>query len=165
MYAVKLTRKGEMKIIGLVLKTTFMQNRQAEEIPPFFHKLMEAKTLKSVPNRANSNQICVIDRKANSPDFDYYMGVEVNNYDEIPEGMETITVPASNYAVTSFIKKGNKDVLGAVKYVTEKWMPENGHIEDLLKPACIYYDENFVTGYEEKGYEGNLTARVFIPLK
>ena len=139
-------------------------NRQAEEIPPFFHKVMEAKTLKGVPNRVNQNQICVIERKPDSPDFDYYMGVEVENLDEIPEGMVTITVPESNYAVTSFIKRGNKDVLGAVKYVTEIWMPENGYVGDQAKPAFIYYEESFISGYEENGYDGNLTAQVFIPL-
>lgn len=165
MYSVQIISKEEMKITGLILKTTFVQNRQAEEIPPFFHKIMELKILKNVPNRVNSNQICVIDRKADSPEFDYYMGVEVINYNEIPEGMVTITIPESKYAVTSFIKKGNKDVLGAVKFITEKWMPENGYIEDHQKPACIYYEESFISGYEEKGYDGNLTAQVFIPVK
>lgn len=165
MYSVEVMHKKEMKIIGLVLKTTFMQNRQAEEIPPFFHEVMEAKTLKSVPNRANNNQICIIYRKPNSPEFDYYMGVEVDNYDEIPEGMETITIPTGNYAVTSFTKRGNKDVLMAAKYITEEWIPKNGHTEDHQKPGCIYYDEAFINGYEEKGYDGNLTAQIFIPVK
>jgi len=165
MYSVEIKSKEEMKIIGFVLRTTFLQNLQAEEIPPFFHKVMEAKTLKSVPNRANNNQICVIDRKADSPEFSYYMGVEVNNYDEIPEGMETITIPASNFAVASFTKRGNKDVLMAVKHITEIWIPENEYTEDHQKPGCIYYDESFITGYEGQGYEGNLTAKVFIPVK
>ncbi len=108
---------------------------------------------------------CVIDRKADSPEFDYYMGVEVSNYNEIPEGMETITIPAGNYAVTSFTKRGNMDVLMTVKYITEKWIPENGYTEDHQKPGCIYYEESFITGYEESGYDGNLTAKVFIPVK
>ena len=41
MYSVEVISKDEMKIVGLVLRTTFMGNRQAEEIPPFFHKVME----------------------------------------------------------------------------------------------------------------------------
>jgi len=78
--------------------------------------------------------------------------------------METITIPASNYAVASFAKRGNEDVLMAVKHITETWIPENGYTQDQQKPGCIYYDESFITGYEEKGYEGNLTAKVFIPV-
>jgi len=165
MYSVKIISKEEMKIIGLILKTTFLKNRQAEEIPPLFHKVMEVGTMKSVPNRVNNNQICVIDRNENSPYFDYYIGVEVNNFDEIPEGMVDLTISAGNYAVTSFLKKGNKDVLMAVKHITDKWIPENGYEMDHQKPGCIYYDEDFITGYEENGYEGNLIAKVFIPVK
>ena len=78
--------------------------------------------------------------------------------------METITIAPGNYAVASFTKRGNKDVLMAVRHITETWIPENGYTQDQQKPGFIYYDESFITGYEEKGYVGNLTAEVFIPV-
>ena len=164
MYSGTIEKKEELKVVGLVLQTSFAANRQAEDIPPFFHKNMETKILKSVPNRVNNNQICIINRKENSPDFDYYMGVEVGNYSDVPDGMASITLQASDYAVTPFIKKGNADVMMAVKYLTEEWIPQNAHKEAQDKPGIIYYDEDFIKGFEEKGYEGDLTAKLLIPV-
>jgi len=98
---------------ALLLHATLVENGEAKKIPPFFHKVMEDNTLESVPNRVNSNQICAIDEKENSPEVDYYMGVEASSYNDIPGGMTTLTIPASNYAVISFVKRGNADVLQA----------------------------------------------------
>jgi predicted transcriptional regulator YdeE len=165
MYSVEIKSVGEKKIAALVLHTTFAGNRQAEEIPPFFHKTMEDETLDSVPNRANSNQICAIIKKENSPELDYYMGVEVSSYDDVPEGMGTLTIPGSNYAVASFIKRGNADVLRAVGYITEKWIPENGYKQNYEVPVFVYYDERFIPIYKEKGYDGNPVAEIYIPVK
>jgi hypothetical protein len=42
MYQVNTTQQGEKKVTAFVLQTTFADNRQAEEIPPFFHGIMDA---------------------------------------------------------------------------------------------------------------------------
>ncbi len=164
MYSVEIVNKKEKKITAWVLHTTFTGNRQAEEIPPFFHKVMEGNTLENVSDRVNGNQICAIDKPENSPEFDYYMGVEVNNFNETPEGMKTLVIPAGNYAVTSFIKRGNADVLQAFKYLTETWLPEHRYKQDKT-PVFIYYDERFIPVYREKGYAGNPVAEIYIPVK
>ncbi|MBN2126205.1 MAG: GyrI-like domain-containing protein [Deltaproteobacteria bacterium] len=164
MYSVEIKSIDEMKITALVLHNTFVGNRQAEEIPPFFHKVMAEETLEGVPNRVNSNQICAIDKKENSPEFDYYMGVEVSDYTDIPDGMEALTIPAGDYAVASFVKRGNADVLQAFGYITEKWIPENRYKQDYNVPVFIYYDERFIPVYKEKGYDGNPVAEIYIPV-
>jgi predicted transcriptional regulator YdeE len=51
MYSVEIVKEEEKKVVGLALHTTFTANRQAEEIPPFFHKVMEDGTLENVPNQ------------------------------------------------------------------------------------------------------------------
>ena len=165
MYKVEIKRIGKKEVVALVIHTTFVGNRQAEEIPPFFHKVMEENTLESVPNRTNDNQICVFDKRQNSPEFDYYMGVEVSNTNDVPEGMNTISIPACKFAATSFIKRGNPDVLKAFMFLTEKWIPENGHEQNFDVPPFIYYDERFIPIFKEKGYDGNPVAEIFVPVK
>ena len=98
MYEVKMVGKEEKKVTALVLHTTFVENKQAEEIPPFFHKVMEEETLESVPDRINENQLCAIVKDKNSPEFDYYMGVETAHFDNTPQGMKNLTIPSGKYA-------------------------------------------------------------------
>ncbi|MDY6954112.1 MAG: GyrI-like domain-containing protein [Thermodesulfobacteriota bacterium] len=165
MYSVEVASLEEKKVVALVLRTSFVENRQAEEIPPFFHRVMEENTLETIPNRINSNQICAVRTIEDSPQFDYYMGVEVSTFDDIPAEMKTLTLPAGRYAVTSFVKRGNADVLQAFKYITEKWLPEKGYTQDHGSPVFIYYDERFIPVYRKEGYDGNPVAEIFVPVR
>jgi predicted transcriptional regulator YdeE len=164
MYEVEIVDREEMSVTALVLHTTFAANKQAEEIPPFFHRVMEEETLEGVPNRLNANQICVVVRKAGSPEFDYYMGVETDGLAHVPEGMEGIIILAGKYARTAFVKRGNADVLAAFRYVTENWLPENNHAPKVTVPAFIYYDERFIPIFKEQGYAGNPVASIYVPV-
>jgi hypothetical protein len=40
MYSVAIQRVEEKKVVAFALHTTFVENRQAKEIPPFFHRVM-----------------------------------------------------------------------------------------------------------------------------
>jgi predicted transcriptional regulator YdeE len=164
MYPVKIIKKEEMKVTAFVLQTTFADNRQAEEIPPFFHRIMAEETLEEVPDRINKNQICVVARKENSPAFEYCMGVETSGFDHTSAGMRTLTLPACTYAAAPFVKRGNADVLKAFKFITEIWMPDNGYRPNVSAPAFIYYDERFIPIYKELGYDGNPVAEIFVPV-
>ena len=164
MYEVKIAEKGEMKVTALVLHTTFEGNRQAEEIPPFFHRVMEEETLESVPDRANENQICAIVRDQDGQELDYYMGVETSTFDHTPQAMKTLTIPAAKYATAAFIKRGNPDVLNAFMFLTGQWIPENGYAQNQNAPVFIYYDEKFLPIYKEQGYAGNPVAEIYVPI-
>lgn len=165
MYDVKVVEKAEKKVVALVLHTTFAKNSQAQEIPPFFHETMEKGILDHVPNRIDANQICAIVLNPGSPEFDYYMGVEVSSFENVPQKMETLIIPDSKFAYTPFIKKGNPDVLEAFNYLTEKWIPENGYALKPNVPLFIYYDERFIPSFKEHGYDGTQIAEMNIPVK
>ena len=164
MYSIEIVDQDEKKIVGLVLHTTSVNNRQAEEIPPFFHRIMEEGDLEPVANRLNANQICAFVKPETSPEFDYYVAVEVSGFDDVPDGMQALTIPASRCATTSFIKRGNKDVMVAMQYMMQEWMPANGVRPDFSLPAFMYYDERFIPIYKEKGYDGSPVAQLFIPV-
>ena len=166
MYTVELVPAAERKIVGPVLHSSFVENRQGHEVPEFFHRIMENGALETVPNRANTNQICAFIKPEKSPEFDYYMGVEVENFDVVPEGMQSPDHSGlSRCATITLVKRGNKDVMVAMRYLLEEWIPKNGFATDYGVPAFIYYDDRFLPIFKEKGYEGNPVAQLYIPVK
>ena len=165
MYEVQIVETKEKQVTALVLHTSFENNRQAEEIPPFWHLAMDEGTLERVPNRVNDNQVCAIVKKPDSPEFDYYMGVETADLDHAPEGMAGLTIPGGRCATASFVKRGNADVLRAFGFITGEWLPQNGLRQDPDRPAFIYYDERFIPVYKAQGYKGNPVGQIFVPVQ
>ncbi len=121
--------------------------------------------MEQVPDRVNGNQICAIVKEETSPEFDYYMGVEVSGFESVPDGMKPLAIPACQYAAAPFVKRGNPDVLSVFQFIAGKWMTENGYIQNTAVPAFIYYDERFIPVYKKEGYAGNPVAEIFIPIK
>ena len=165
MNIVNIVSKNETQIMGVALHTSFKDGRQAQEIPPFFHRIMAEKTLDNVPNRVNGHHLCIIQQTQGSPDFDYFMGVEVSRVDNVPEGMEQITLPESQYAAMPFKKRGNADVGEAFTYLMESWLPQSDYISVLEKPGFVYYDDRFLPIYNQQGYAGNPVAELYIPIR
>jgi AraC family transcriptional regulator len=155
--------KPEMNIVGMILHTSFKDDRNKKEIPPFFHSVLEEKKLDSVPGRINGNQLCVFSIKRNNPDFDYLMGVEVSEK-KSSNGMEHINLPASKYATLKIVKRGPEDVGKAFEHIYKKWIPKSVYIPTGA-PAFIYYDQDFFSVFNEKGYQGNPQATVYVPVK
>ncbi len=155
--------KPAMIISGLILHTSFKDDRSKREIPPFFHNVLEEKKLDSVPGRINGNQLCVFSIKRDKPDFDYLMGVEVSEKD-FSKGMEHINLPASKYATLKIVKRGPEDVGKAFEYIYKKWIQKSAYIPTGA-PAFIYYDQDFFSVFNEKGYQGNPQATVYVPVK
>ncbi len=164
MYTVELVYESERKIVGPVLHSSFVENRQAQEVPEFFHRIMADGDLETVPHRSNDNQICAFIKPEHSPEFDYHMAVEVEDFDAVPDGMQPLTIPACRCATVTLVKRGNKDVMMAMRYLLDEWIPQNGLRTDYSVPAFIYYDERFLPVFKEKGYDGNPVAQLFIPV-
>lgn len=162
-YTIEIKTIEEKKVVAFLLKTSFAENRQAKEIPPFFHQVMEDRSLENVPNRLNDDQVCVLDRKGDL--FDYYMGVEVSNFENVPEGMKTYIIPASKYVVVSFIKRGNKDGLDVAGFTLNKWIPENGYTFNNGIAPFMNYGKKFSQIYYEKGYAGNPVGEFWVAIK
>jgi len=156
--------KPAMQIVGISLKTSFKDDRNKTEIPPFFHKILEEKKLDYIPNRLNSNQLCTFEMKRGNPDFVYTMGVEVSKADVSTQNMTHTTLPASRYIAVKIIKRGPVDVGNAFAFIYKEWIPNSIYIP-TGEPAFIYYDDEFFSIYNEKGYAGNPLATVYVPIK
>jgi AraC family transcriptional regulator len=156
--------KEAFKVIGLELRTSFKDGRNKTEIPPFFHKVLEKGRLDDVPNRVNQDQLCIFKFEKDSPDFSYIMGVEVESDREIPEGMVSVDMPASQYATATFIKRGFEDVSRAFGFVDQEWLPKSDYVRGN-SPGFVYYDDRFFSIFNEQGYEGNPVADVYFPVQ
>jgi AraC family transcriptional regulator len=154
----------DIKVIGIVLHTSFQDGRNRTEIPSFFHQVLEEAKLAKVPHRLNQNQLCIFKMAKNSPDFDYIMGVEVESIDEIPAGMESIMLPQGEYVVLTIIKRGPEDVGQGFQYLYEKWLPQSVY-RPTDAPGFIYYDERFFSVFNKHGYAGNPIADLYVPVK
>ncbi len=160
----KVIVKPEMVVYGISLKTSFANGRNKKEIPPFFHHVLEEGRLEMVSGRLNSNQLCVFEMKKDNPDFFYTMGVEVSGVSQLPEGMTKIKLPASKYIAVKIIKRGPEDVGNAFGFIYKEYIPNSIYIP-TGEPAFIYYDDEFFSIYNEKGYAGNPLATVYVPVK
>lgn len=160
---VKIVSKNAIRAIGLTIKTTFQQNRQATEVPKFFHDTFESGILDTIDGRINKNQLCIFLINPNSPDFSYFMGVEVNEHTKTPQEFTEHNLGSNLYASLEIIKRGNKDVMEAFKYILEEWMPESGY-KPGKAPAFIYYDDRFIESYKRYGYKNDPPATIFIPV-
>lgn len=156
--------KQEMNVAGLLLQTSFTNERSKAEIPPFFHKVLEEKLLDKVPHRLNENQLCVFRMQRNNPDFDYLMGVEVSEVKNLPEEMVSVTFKPSKYASVKIVKRGPEDVGNAFQYIYKSWMPKSIYIPTGA-PGFIYYDSDFFSVFNKQGYSGNPMATVYVPIK
>ncbi len=161
---IKILEKSEMQVVGITLKTSFKNDRNKKEIPPFFHKVLDERKLETVNNRINNNQLCVFGMKKDNPDFAYTMGVEVAKAESIPDEMTHLTLPASQYAAVKIIKRGPEDVGKAFGYIYKEYIPASIYVP-TGEPAFIYYDDEFFSVYNEKGYAGNPMATVYVPVK
>ncbi|SFJ31334.1 Predicted transcriptional regulator YdeE, contains AraC-type DNA-binding domain [Halobacillus dabanensis] len=58
-------------------------------------------------------------------DDGYWVCYEVHDFEDIPDGMVTLVIPAQNYAVLNF--KGHASEIFKVYTHLHKWIEENGH--------------------------------------
>jgi AraC family transcriptional regulator len=161
---VAIVEKADMLVVGFTLNTSFKDDRNKKEIPRFFHDVLEGGKLSLVPERANNHQLCVFEMEKDNPNFNYTMGVEVGKTGDLPADMAQLALPASIYVTLKTVKRGPEDVGKAFGYLYKEWIPNSVYIP-TGKPAYIYYDEEFFNIFNEKGYEGNPLATVYVPVK
>ena len=121
---------GEKKLVGNRMTMSFADYRAAELWKTFMPRRKEVKN-------AISDELVsmVIYQPGHFSDFnptnefERWASVEVPDFDQVPEGMETFLLPGGLYAV--FLHKG--DAAGFVKtfrYIMETWLPHSEYILD-----------------------------------
>jgi len=148
--------RPEIKLIGIELKTTNRDNLAMQEIPPFWEKFLSEKTLKKIPNKLDDYSIIATYTKyKHENDYSFIIGATVSSFDEIPEGMTTVTLPAGKYA--EFKTQGDieKNVAEVWQHV---WSPEFKYERKLASDYEVYHQEQSVT-------DGTGLADIYIGIK
>ena len=74
--------------------------------------------------------------------FTYWCAVEVNNFDEVPEGFQAREIPEQQYAV--FLHRGPLPNLHkTLKYIWGSWLPKSKY-EYVSSPELEIYPANYV---------------------
>lgn len=71
------------------------------------------------------NDYADYEQNENQPGFTYFAGAQVEDFEEIPRGMETKTLPASRYVVFKFRGKCEDSLEPVVEYVYKEWFPSS----------------------------------------
>lgn len=139
----KTVNRDQIKLVGM----QYIGNNENGEIPQLWESFItRAKEIGgTINNRAFYGVCeCICEGPCKcgmGGDFLYIAAVEVSEFDGVPEGMVTKTIPAAKYAV--FIHKGSLDGLcDTMNSIYCKWIPES-KITPNQKFCFEYYDERF----------------------
>ena len=90
-------------------------------------------------------------------EFQEWAGVEVSSADDVPEGMEVLTIPGGRFA--RFVYKGMaKDFGELARYMYSEWLPQSG--ERAAEKAHFQVMGKKYLGHESPESE----EEVFVPL-
>jgi AraC family transcriptional regulator len=90
-------------------------------------------------------------------EFEKWAVVRVNDFDNLPDGMEALTIPAGKYAV--FIYKGRPgEAEGTYRYILGTWLPGSEYKLDD-RPHFAYMGERY------KGDDPDSEEEIWIPVK
>lgn len=136
----------EMKIVGMgskFISTLSPDHDNLNVIPALWGKYVPRSH--EIINRLSWVDVGVCfdpGKEKSHPDECFYIaGTEVKNFEQIPEGMMSMTIPAGKYAV--FTHKGTIQKLPmTMKYIYGSWLPKSGEkLRDA--PDLEIYDQRF----------------------
>ncbi|WP_096190665.1 GyrI-like domain-containing protein [Evansella halocellulosilytica] len=112
----------ELKLVGI--RVVCEGEKYIEEIPKAA-KLLQKRTNEIQHVLNGGNQIGAFVVEESSPEEDgYWVGVEVSKYEEIPDDMVTLTIPAQKYA--SILHTGPNDKIKESYELMHRWIAEEG---------------------------------------
>jgi AraC family transcriptional regulator len=164
----KIIKKPAFKVAGFELKTTNIGGVNLKEVPKFWDRYFAEnwatvlhEQLKPV-NRAELG-LC-FPGGLEEGEFCYVIGVEVADFQNIPEGMFKGQVPEATYAVFTTPPVGNKgdefskDVQGTWDYILKSWFPKSGYeFDDKSRIDFEHY-------YEKSQGDHDIQADIYVPI-
>jgi AraC family transcriptional regulator len=153
----KIVEKEALKVIGMKVITTQKNNT----IPQLWNRFNpRCKEIRNIAQEGVCVGICPnVDTNdfSENTEFAYIAGMIVENFDEVPEGMETLEIPAQKYAVATH--KGALDTLNdTYHYLYAEWLP-NSDYEFCPTAEIEWYDKRFIFASPDSEFD------IYIPVK
>ncbi|TAI47720.1 GyrI-like domain-containing protein [Flagellimonas allohymeniacidonis] len=153
----EIKRSEEKKLLGINLSMSIVHNRTQELWKTFMPRVSEINT------RANNDFISL---QEYDPDyFDHFnpetsfvkwAAVEVDDFEQIPKGMETHIVVPGNYAV--FHYKGLSSDKSIFQYIYGEWVPKSRYVLDN-RPHFEVLGQNY------RNNDPTSEEEIWIPIK
>ncbi|MBY0122910.1 GyrI-like domain-containing protein [Bacillus sp. S/N-304-OC-R1] len=143
----KLVSKEEFKAVGMELSGPYSALQQIGPLWGAFVSRIEEIHSKVNPEAMESIGLT----KDRPTDFTYYSSVEVSKFNEVPEGMVALTIPAATYAV--FTHKGSTDKVGDTIIHARKTIVESGY--SIKKDAFWFelYDKRYNPNSDQSEFD------------
>ncbi len=155
----RIDTQHQKKLVGRKLRMSLIDNRTFELWSSFMpHR-------NKIPGITGSDlySVQVYDSVLNlqpfnpAEEFDKWAAAEVNSVQYIPDGMETLVIPAGLYAV--FLHKGTADKAPQTfRYIFSEWLPSSGYILD----ARPHFE---ILGEKYKNNHPDSEEGVWIPIR
>jgi len=148
----------EKILVGKRLKMSFANNRTGELWRSFMPKRKEISN--AIGTDLYSLQLYIpefFEHFDPQAEFEKWAAIEVSNINNIPEGLETITVPKGPYAV--FLYKGAASQgASAYQHIFSTWLPNSPYTLDL-RPHFEILGEKY------KNEDPDSEEEIWIPIK
>ncbi|MFC0774962.1 GyrI-like domain-containing protein [Terrimonas alba] len=125
----RIETSGEKKLVGKRLTMSFAKNRTGE----LWRSFMPER--KNITNSLTSEVISMQIYKPNHfenfnpiTEFEKWAAIEVPDFDNMPDGLETFILANGLYAVFDY--KGSSDDNSIFQYIFQTWLPASGYILD-----------------------------------
>ena len=131
-------QKPSFHVIGISIRTSNENEQASTDIPVLWNRFFAEGILAKIPNKVNSNLHCIYTdyEKDHTAPYTTILGCQVENLNEIPEGLIGKTFPEANYEV--FTAKGNLMQGAVYKEWTKIW---NADIPRTFVADFEVYDE------------------------
>lgn len=145
----------EKKLVGKRMKMTFSEDKTSELWQSFMPRRKEIKN--NLTTEMISMQVYnkSFDFNPNT-EFEKWATIEVSDFDNVPNRMETFLLKGGLYAV--FIHKGSSTDNSTFQYIFAKWLPNAAYILDN-RP---HFE---VLGKKYKNQDPRSEEEIWIPIK
>lgn len=122
-----------------VLGLKYRGPNQDQELPKLWERFMPRSS--EIKHRIMAEESFGVTHNFDEPsgEFDYYAGFAVSDLDQIPEGMQSIDIPAQDYAVFDCTLPTLMDTIQAVY---REWLPPSDYVR-APGPEFELYDERW----------------------
>ena len=161
----KMIKKQLIKIAGFLIKTRTENGENLKIIPEFWQECIDDGRIDKLHGESfvkNHTEFgaCFPENPANG-EFEYVIGVEVENGQNIPKEYKVCTIPDALYAVFSSPPSDDENlpssVQGTWRYIFSEWFPDSGY--EFMENGVDFelYDER------SKGETGKVMD-IFVPV-
>ena len=155
---IRIETLSEKKLVGNRLKMTFANDKTGELWRNFMPRRREIKnnlTTEMISMQVYDESFDFVTFNSQTM-FEKWATVEVNDFDDIPDKMETFLLEGGLYAV--FIHKGSNTDTSTFHYIFTNWVPKSNYILDS-RPHFEVLGEKYKNG------NPNSEEEIWIPIK